>query len=267
MKVTFFLLVLAMLSGCATHPITGRTQILALPAVQSAYADADYALSATARRISVWSPCEPDCGSTLGEASLALRAAAIGAELNAAAREISPDLPGRIDRFEIEVDDALGVGTGSSAGGRIVLGSGLAGLEPTNTVIAFLIAREMAHVIARHAEENSGASMLFSVLGFLLPGFNVVARFVATTLGSGALKSSWAAEQQREADTIAVLILQRAGLPAPVVAEALERGIARDRLSDDEWGARYLESAQRVAKIAASPLVGGSVYFANDMLK
>jgi hypothetical protein len=111
----------------------------------------------------------------------------------------------------------------------------------------------MAHVIARHAEENSGASMVFSALGMLLPGINVIVRFVTSTLGSGALKGSWAMQQQREADEIAIALLERAGLSAFSVARALESGVKRARLPDDEWGARYFESTQRVALIAASP--------------
>jgi hypothetical protein len=256
MKATASLLLLVMLCGCATHPITGRNQILALPAVQSAYADAGYMLYAGARSIVASPSCDQGCGSAAEQADFAFRAEALGAELEAAARDIAPEAFERIQGFRIEVSVSLGTGTSSSAGGRIVLGSGLAGLAPSDAVIAFLIAREMAHVIARHAEENSGASILFSMLGFLLPGVNIVARFIATTLGSGALKSSWEAEQRREADAIALLILRRAGLPARVVAEELEYGIARERLPDDEWSARYLESAQRIALVAGAPPSG-----------
>ena len=73
------------------------------------------------------------------------------------------------------------------------------------------------------------------------------------TLGSGALRDSWAAQQQREADEIAIALLERTGLPALSVALGLESGVKRARLPDDEWGARYFESTRRVALIAASP--------------
>jgi Zn-dependent protease with chaperone function len=267
MKVTASLSVLAMLCGCATHPITGRNQILMLPAVQVAYADASLEISERARSIAAALPCEPGCGSATERAALAARVAVLGSELEAAARAVSPELFERIQRFDLEVSGSLGAGTESSAGGRIVVGAGLVELAPTNAVVSFLIAREMAHVIARHGEEDSGASILFSVLGFLFPAFHVVGRFVATTLGSSMLKGSWAADQQREADSIAVLLLERAGLPVNVVAEALANGIARDRLPSDEWGTSYLESARRVAEIAAAPAPGDSVQFAYGMLK
>ena len=246
---------LALLSGCATHPITGREQILALPAVQTVYADVGFALSAGGERIAASPPCEPDCGRAEDPAVLAGRVERIGARLEVTARGMAPDLFERIAEFQFEVNDGLGVGTGSSASGRIALGSGLAGLEPTDTVVAFLIAREMAHVIARHAEEDSGASLVLSALGvLLLPGLNVIVRFVATTAGANALTRSWAKEQQREADEIAVALLERSGVPVLSVALDLESGVRRARLPDDDWGARYRESTRRVSlKAAAAP--------------
>lgn len=232
---------LALLPACSTNPITGRDQILPLPAVQAAHADVGFALSSGPQR------------SAEDFAGFSRRAAAIGVRLEASARDMAPDLFERIGKFQIEMNDAIGVDTGSSAGGRIVLGTGLAGLELTDTVIAFLIAREMAHVIARHAEEDSGASIAFSVLGMLLPGVNFIARFVATRLGSSVVTDSWAAQQQREADEIAMELLEQTGLRARTVALELDIGINRERLPAGEWGKRYFESAQRAERIAASP--------------
>ena len=241
---------LVLVPGCSTNPITGRGQILALPSVQAVHANVSFALSTGAPRDAGSSACTTDCSGAA--ASFAGQVAAIGTRLEASARDIAPDLFGRIEKFQVEVIDSLGTGTGSSAGGRIALGSGLAELEPTDVVIAFLVAREMAHVIARHAEEDSGASIVFSVLGMLLPGLNVIARFVATRAGSSALIGTWAVQQQREADEIAMALLDRAGMPAHVVALQLEIGIVRARLPENEWGARYLESAQRADALAAS---------------
>lgn len=221
--------------------------------MQAVRAELSFAFSASAQRSDASIACERDCVSSEGLAAFAGRVAASGAQLQRAARDMTPDLFTRIGNFQFEINDTLGVGTGSSAGGRIVLGAGLAGLEPTDTVIAFLVAREMAHVIARHAEEDAGASIVFSVLGMLLPGFSAVARLVASSLGSSVLTGSWAAQQQREADDIAIALLEQTGMPARIAALELAIGINRARLPEDEWGARYLESARRVEAIAASP--------------
>lgn len=252
MKSTAFLSGLFLLCGCATHPITGRDQIYALPAVQVAYADLGFALSTSALLAAPLPPCERDCGGESLE-HFAGRVGMIGAQLELSARGMSPELFGRIDRFQIEVNGTLGVGTASSPGGRIALGSDLAALKPTDAVIAFLLAREMAHVIARHGEENSGAAIVTSVLGMLLPGISAVARFVATTLASSALKSSWATRQQQEADEIALAILERSGRSVISVALDLESGVKRSHLPDHEWSVRLVESTQRIALIAALP--------------
>lgn len=241
-----------MLAGCSTHPITGRDQILALPAVQAAHADASFSFSAGAPGAAA-PACEQDCGGAGNIAAFAARVATIGARLEVSARDIDPDLFGRIESFRVEVNHALGASTGSSAGGRIAIGAGLARLEPTDTVIGFLIAREMAHVIARHAEENSGASIAFSVLGILFPGFNLIAKAIASKVGSSMLAGSWEAQQQREADEVAVVLLEYSGLSAKVIALELDVGLDRERLPADGWGARYRESARSVALIAASP--------------
>jgi hypothetical protein len=244
---------LALLAGCSTHPITGREQIIALPLVQTVHADLRFALSAGTRREGSLAECETDCGDAKRLAVFTRTVAEAGRRLELAARELAPELFDRIEGFQVEVSDGLDVGTGSNAGGRIVLGSGLAALEPTDAVIAFLVAREMAHVIARHAEENSGASIVFSLLGMLLPGFSAIARLVASAAGSSALTSSWAAQQQREADEIAMTLLEIGGMPASVVALELDIGISRARLPDGDWGARYLESARRADIIARQP--------------
>jgi Zn-dependent protease with chaperone function len=253
MKTLVLLFACALVSGCSTHPITGRDQMLAVPALQIVYADAGFVLADGMRRMAAPPSCEADCNRVEARAELAGRVALIGAELQSAARSLSPELTERIGGFKVELSDSLGIGSGSSAGGRIVLGSGLSELEPTDVAIAFLIAREMAHVIARHDEENSGASILVSALGYLLPGVGLVAlagRFIVTSLGAGALQRSWAAQQRSEADAIAIMLLERTGTTAAVAATELVDGINRSRLPDDDWGLRYLESAQRVAQTA-----------------
>jgi hypothetical protein len=174
----------------------------------------------------------------------------MGAELDLAARAMSPDLFERIEAFNVGVDPDLGISTGSSARGRIALGKGIASLAPEDDVIAFLVAREMAHVIARHDEEDSGARIVFSALTTLLP-VTLIVRVIASTLGSGALMGSWAEQQRREADEIALALLVRAGRSPSSVSRALAGGLRKDLLPEGDWSARYLESAARVAVAAA----------------
>lgn len=276
MRILSLMFVLILLSGCTVHPITGRDQMVMMPVAQIAYADADFSLSAGAKRIAASRACVKDCASVQSMVLFAGRVKVIGAQLAIAAREMAPELFERIGPLSIEVDDDLGVATASSAGGRIVIGagiaalasrfaatgvdgradleSGLGGLEPSDVLISFLLAREIAHVIARHAEEDSGAAMAVSAIGLLVPGVHLIARFLVSRVGVGALRESWAAHQAREADEIALALLQRCGLSALSVSLGLERGLDQVRLPGDAWGEAYLNSVQRIAGIAASPL-------------
>lgn len=80
------------------------------------------------------------------------------------ARGLYPDLalriPGLADRgFDVYVAAGDEPGSVSSASGRIALNAALGVLQPYDDWLAFVIAREMGHVIARHHEENSSVSI------------------------------------------------------------------------------------------------------------
>jgi len=264
-----------LLCACTTHPITGREQIVAMHQVQVAHADAGFAISSGARRLAAFAGCAEECVGAVLRKGEAERIEAIGSRLEIAARAYAPELFERIGSFSIEIDEDPAMRTGSSAGGRIVLGaglvreqspgtdfgvgwleaaSGLAGRSSADVRIAFLVAREMGHVIARHAEEDSGAAIVFSALGLLIPGVNVVARFVASRVGAGAVREAWAVEQAREADEIALALLSRAGVSALAVSMAIRDGREQAGESVDAWDAQYLESIRRVAQAASEPL-------------
>ena len=237
-----------LLAGCSTNPVTGRDQIVGLPAVQ-AHADISRVISSKAQRFSSPDACDHACRAL--EKHFEAQVKRIGGQLETAARNMSPELFERIPAFSIDVDSTAGLSTGSSAGGRISLGGGIARLEPVDDVTAFLLAREMAHVIARHDEEDSGARILFSAVTALLP-VAMIARLLASAVGSNALMSTWAEKQQREADEIALALLVRTGRSVAGVSKSLTIGFKKDRLTDSVWATRFKESVQRVAQVAQS---------------
>ena len=249
MKLSVPVAVLALLSGCSTNPVTGRGQIVELPAVR-AHAAIVFELSSGARYIAGAEACREYCREENPLFNAQVKR--IGAELEAAVRGMSPELFGRIDAFRISVDPDLGATTGSSADGRVVLGSALARLASEDDVTAFLIAREMAHIIARHDEEDSGARVFFSIITALIPGA-AIARFAISALGSSALVHSWAEKQRREADEIALALLERTGRPAARIAAALTGATRENPPPGSEWSARYVESLERVGLLARLP--------------
>lgn len=278
------------LGGCSTHPITGREQIVVLPGVQSAYSDLGFALSTGTGPSLPPIPCDPACRPDAAREALAHSVSLIAVQLSAAAAALAPDSMARIGRFRIEFDARADARTASSAGGRIVIGAGLAligpaggpeapraaGLEPldafsmprrpfipgsglgvlgpADVVLAFLLAREMGHVIARHSEEDSGAALMVSAFGLLVPGANIVARFMVSNVATDYVRSRWAGDQQREADELALALLDRSGLSAMSVSFALQGGTTPAWVPEGEWGVNYLASVERVGQLAVASL-------------
>lgn len=254
---------LAVLAGCALNPSTGRDQLIVLPAAQIAHADMSFDLAAAAHGLGPSSPCartnssEPvkgaavsPCPSVENIAKFARQVDRIAAELETQARSLAPELFTRIRAFHVGVETDIGAGTASSAGGRIALDSNLAALDPTDDVVAFLIAREMGHVIARHGEEDSGARMAFSALTALIPVGGLIVKFAASMLGSQALKTTWAERQRREADELALALLERCHRSPGIIALNLRAGLNRERLPQGDWGAYFAQSIERVDSIA-----------------
>ena len=262
----------AMIAGCAVNPSTGRNQLIALPAAQIAHADMGFAIAAAAQDLVSSSPCAQTnrsgpvasasfspCPGAEKIAKFAHQVERIGAELAMEARRLAPELFTRISAFHIGVDANIGAGTDSSAGGRIRLASDLAALDPTDDVVAFLIAREMGHVIARHAEEDAGARMAFSALTAMVPIGGLIVKLAASMLGSQALKTTWAERQRREADVLALDLLDRCDRSPSIVALNLRAGLRRERLPKGEWGAYFAQSIERVGDIALARSEGAQL--------
>jgi hypothetical protein len=245
----------AALAGCAVNPSTGRSQLVPLPGVQIVHADTGYAIASAALGLARTARCGQDaapasCPAETDVYRFARQVERVGAELSLEAALLAPDLMLRIGRFQVAVDAGIDQGTASSAGGRVAISPDLARLDPTDDVIAFLVAREMARIIARHGEEDSGARILFSALTTVIPVGGLAARFATSMLGSQVLKASWAEAQRREADELALVLLERSARSPRLVALNLRAGFSRSGLPDDAWGAHLVESIGRVSVIA-----------------
>jgi Peptidase family M48 len=246
---------LILISACSINPTTGRDQFLAIPAVQSVQVDMGMALkvctpaAATPTDNGPWAGYAASrCPETGQSAKFRRQVERIGAELAIEARLFSPELFQRIDSFRIEVSQDAEGGTASNSRGHIAISSELARTDPTDDVVAFLIAREMGHMIARHDEEDAGVRMAFSALTALVPGGSLIARLAASTLGSLGLTRSWANDQRREADAVALALLKRTDRSREVIALNLRAGLSRDQLRTSQWSAQLLESIERLGR-------------------
>ena len=92
----------------------------------------------------------------------------IAESLQAAARGLYAHKMSSLGGFDVYIAESQQAETLSSATGKIALYGGIADLKPADDWLAFVIAREMGHVLAGHHDQNSAASILTSVIMNLL---------------------------------------------------------------------------------------------------
>jgi predicted Zn-dependent protease len=202
--------------------------------------------------------------------SIEERAGRLGPDLAAAAFKLYPDLANRVERFDFIIADKSEPGTVSNSSGRIVILRPVNALAPTDAALAFVMAREIGHVVAMHHDENTAASLIISGLAqIFLPVANVAriitklflsstaavsasatavasASVTATSfVGSRVVVTAYRPKQRDEADAIAMNLLARLGYNAPAVAAAFA---AADRKSAaTEWTSHLWASVDRLS--------------------
>jgi predicted Zn-dependent protease len=197
-------------------------------------------------------------------ASLDRQVKRLGARLSTSAYEIYPDLKQRVPTFQFEVAEKAQPGTTSNASGTIIIYRGVRNPKMDEGVLAFLISREMGHVIARHHDEKSATGMLFSLVAqVFLPVVNVtrgiaaLASSAASMWGSDAVSRDKGAEQANEADRIAYELLARQGWTIPDLADSLfaySQGLRSEAWADSiRVAAAHCAREKLMLAIAALP--------------
>jgi predicted Zn-dependent protease len=213
------------------------------------------------------------------------RVARLGERLAGKAFELYPDVRQRIGQFEFVIADKVEPGTVSNAAGMVVIFSGIRALELSDPALAFVLAREMGHVIARHHDENTATKIIVGVLAQVLlpvtgiirslafiPGASSAAAATATTasataggstaaitatataasfLGSNLVIATYWPKQLSEADAIALTMMARIGFAPQDTADAL--AAVEARLTDSSWPRDLRASSEHVAQIAQGP--------------
>ena len=262
-KLSFLLCACALLGGCAIAPEYGRTQLTAPAPVSAVYSEMNLQLSlVTAAGESLRCP-QPGCGAS---EPFDQRIAWIGPELAKAAYQVFPDLGDRIKGFEFVVADKSEPGTLSGSTGRIIILRPVSSLSPNDVTLAFIVGREIGHVIAKHHEENTAVSLIVSgLVQLLIPAANVARLFTNAFLSSGAFANfaagasvtatsfigsrlvvtSYRPVQRDEADAIALKLLSHLGFDAPAVAAAFAS--VNLKLPATDWTSGLRASVERLS--------------------
>ena len=207
-----------------------------------------------------------------------LRILAIGRRLADVAFRQHPDLHLRITRFDFIVADKRDPGAASSSAGTVVIYRGVRTLELDDGGLAFVLAREMSHIIDGHHDENVTTSILVGVVAQLLfPVLNLPALIsgsaattaaatsaAATTVtttavasaasfaGSRALRASYRPQQVIEAEATAMELLAAAGWDGREVADQLQ-AMAAPLPDAPAWVGELRESVRRIASLMQGP--------------
>ena len=191
----------------------------------------------------------------------------LGVSLARLAYDAHPDLTKRVSQFEFVVAEKEKPGTASNASGTIVIFRGVQKLHLDEEALAFLIAREMGHVICRHHDENYSVKILVSVLASVLfPALNlfngsaavaqatsatsgttaatVAASSATSFLGSEVVVASIKPGQLSEADAVALDLMSGLGWNKRDVAGILEACTQVD--GDDTWAKDFRNSVSNV---------------------
>lgn len=189
----------------------------------------------------------------------------LGSHLAIAAYAMYPALRARASHFLFSVVDKREPGMASNAAGRIVVFRGIQRLQLSEDALAFLIAREMGHVIGRHHDKNTStkiiisvlASALFPVISFLSAS-NIAAQAsnvtslvtsAATTatsyVGSEVVLARVKPSQLKESDDIALQLLEAEGRDIRSVASIL----LQSRMGDGLWSKDLQTTAQNLDRM------------------
>ena len=276
MRLPRLLLGALLIAGCAGSPEV-RRQLQAPPGLQgfsAVYSEFDLQLQlVTAENAPVCQ--ESEC---VADRAFDQRVLAIGRRLADAAFRQHADLHLRFPRFEFVVADKRDPGAASSSAGTVVLYRGVRVLDLDDGALAFILAREMSHIIDGHHDENVTTSILVGVAAqILFPVLNLSALIsgsaattaaatsaatatVTTTAvasaasfaGSRALRASFRPQQVIEAELIAMALLAAAGWDGREVAGHLQ-SIPPPLPDGPGWTVELHESARRIASLMQGP--------------
>lgn len=264
------------LAGCATPPEV-RKQLQAPPGLQgfsAVYSEIDMRLQL------VTAADAPTCkeAECVADRAFDQRVLAIGRRLADVAFRQHSELHLRIPRFDFIVADKRDPGTASSSAGTVVIYRGIRTLKLDDGALAFVLAREMSHVIEGHHDENVATSVLVGVIAQILfpvlklpalisgsaattaAATSAAATTVTTTAvasaasfaGSRALRASFRPQQVIEAEAIAMDLLATAGWEGREVADQLQ-AMPPPLPDASSWTEELRESMRRVASLMRGP--------------
>ncbi len=190
----------AVASGCATNPVTGKSQFMTVSAEEEVQIDRQY----SAMQFS-------DDYGAVQDAELNAYVSGIGRAM--VPQTHRPDMP-----YSFRVVNATYINAYAFPGGSIACTRGILLNLDNEAELAALLGHEIGHVNARHTAEQMSKGQLSSIL---VGGLSIIADVaapgmgqVASTLGgagAGAFLASYSRDNERQADALGTEYMVKAG--------------------------------------------------------
>lgn len=236
-------LTLALLTGCATNPITGRSQLM-LVSGQEAVTSSYQAYSAMTANLQQQSKINRDTAKVA-------RIRAITGRLIPHALAWRSDAAGW--KWEVNVIDSPEVNAFCMAGGKMAIYSGFFDkLNPSDDELAQVMAHEIAHALSDHTREKMSMAMA-SDLGVQLLATGAQASAgqtqMAHALALYVIQMPNSRTAESEADRIGIELAARAGYN-PAAAISLWQKMARQGNGSPEWLSTHPSHETRIAELS-----------------
>ena len=221
-RLAALILLLSSLAGCATNPVTGRSQFMII--------SEDQAISASREAYDKMLAPLDEKGKIDNDPALTARVERITARLIAQAIKYRPETSDWDWRIKV-IDDPKTVNAFCMAGGKMAIYSGLViKLEATDDEIAQVMGHEIAHALSAHTAEKMSIALAtdLAVTAFAVtqdePGVALAGASLAAAL---AIKLPGSRTAESEADVIGIELAARAGYD-PNAAVSLWKKMARE---------------------------------------
>jgi len=220
---TATLIVLSLLlAGCATNPVTGRSQFMIISEKQAINASSE-------AYVKMLAPLD-EKGKIDNDPQMKTRVDLITARLIAQAVKFRPETKNWDWRVKV-IDDPKTVNAFCMAGGKMAIYSGLIQkLDATDDEIAQVMGHEIAHALSAHTAEKMSVALAtdLAVTAFAVtrdePGVALAGASLAAAL---AIKLPGSRTAESEADVIGIELAARAGYD-PNAAVSLWKKMAQD---------------------------------------
>jgi predicted Zn-dependent protease len=248
-RLTFIPLYLAAaaltLNGCATNPITGRSQAMLI-------SDAQAAQSSQQAYSQLLSEAHRERALDTNAQTMD-RVRSITDRIVAQAQILRPETRGW--RWEVHVLQVDEVNAWCMAGGKMAVYTGLLEkIKPTDDELAQVMAHEISHALLSHQAEKMSrvqmqrAGLQLGVLAGAMAGYNLgQVAGLADTAATLALQLPNSREAESEADHIGMQIAARAGFNPQAAVSLWEKMLHTGGSQPPEWLSTHPSPETRIA--------------------